>query len=55
MRSQVGQRTRDVICTNVNDNDASFEPGALDELGLADSGDEDVCLFDLGVMSNLMS
>lgn len=48
MRFWVSKRTRNVICTNIYDNNTRFEPGSLDELRLADSGNEDVCLFNLG-------
>jgi hypothetical protein len=41
------QRTGDVIGTDINDNSTRFEPGTLNELGLPDSGDEDVGFFDL--------
>ena len=44
----VKQRTLDVICTNIDDNSARFEPGTLNKLGLSDGSDEDVCFFNLG-------
>lgn len=44
----MNQRTWDVICADINDNNPRFEPGALDKLGLPYSSDEDICFFDLG-------
>lgn len=44
----VNQRTWYVICTNIDDNSARFEPGTLNEFGLSNGSDEDVGFFNLG-------
>jgi hypothetical protein len=47
-------RTGDVVGTNVNDDATRLEPLALDELGLADRGDDDVGVLELGGISAIV-
>lgn len=46
-RLRVNQRTWDIICTNINDNNAGFKPRALDKLRFPDGSNKDICFFDL--------